>query len=105
MTAYVESGDVGIGDGDSFMHINRIVPDFKFTGVTQDATMTVDIKGRNFPLESLRNLSSSQITSNTTQSHVRTRSRESVIRIESSGAGYGWSLGDMRFGIRTDGRR
>jgi len=105
MTAYVESGDVGIGDGDSFMHINRIVPDFTFTGVTQDATMTVDIKGRNFPLESLRNLSSSQITSNTTQSHVRTRSRESVIRIESSGAGYGWSLGDMRFGIRTDGRR
>lgn len=105
MTAYVESGDIGIGDGDSFMHINRIVPDFTFTGMTQDAAMTVDIKGRNFPLENLRNLSSSAITSSTKQSHVRTRSRESVVRIESSGSGYGWSLGDMRFGIRTDGRR
>lgn len=105
MTAYVESGDIGIGDGDSFMHINRIVSDFTFTGTTQDALVNVDIKGRNFPLESLRDLSSSQVTPNTKQSHVRTRSRESVIRIESSGVGYGWSLGDMRFGIRTDGRR
>ena len=28
MTAFVESGDLEIGDGDSFMFIKRIIPDF-----------------------------------------------------------------------------
>jgi hypothetical protein len=105
LSAYVESGDMGIGDGDSFMYINRIVSDFDFSGATTDVEVDVKIKGRNFPLDDLKLLSSSRITANTRQSHVRTRARESVIRIESAGAGYGWSVGDMRFGIRTDGRR
>ena len=105
MAAFVESGDIALGDGDSFMHINRIVSDFDFSGAENEAVVQVQIKGRDFPLEDLRSLSTSQVNTNTRQSHVRTRSRESVIRIESSGAGYGWSLGDMRFGIRTDGRR
>lgn len=105
LAAFVESGDMGIGDGDSFMYINRIVSDFDFSGAKNDAHVEVKIKGRNFPLDDLKLLSTSQVTANTRQSHVRTRARESVIRVESSGAGYGWSIGDMRFGIRTDGRR
>jgi hypothetical protein len=105
MHAFVESGDLGIGDGDQFMHVNRIISDFDFSGAEADASIDVQIKGRNFPLESLNLLSTSQVNSSTMQSYVRTRARELVIRIESDGSGYGWSLGDMRFGIRTDGRR
>ena len=105
MTAFVESGDLGIGDGDQFMHVNRIISDFDFSGSESDAHIDVSIKGRNFPLESLTLLSTSQVNNSTMQSYVRTRARELVIRVESDGADYGWSLGDMRFGIRTDGRR
>jgi hypothetical protein len=105
MTAFVESGDLGIGDGDQFMHVSRIISDFDFSGSEADAQISVSIKGRNFPLESLTLLSTSQVNNSTMQSYVRTRARELVVRIESNNADYGWSLGDMRFGIRTDGRR
>ena len=105
LDAFIESGDLGVGDGDQFMHVNRIISDFNFSGSEDDVEISLSIKGRNFPLESLALLSTSQVNSSTMQSYVRTRARELVVRIESDGVDYGWSLGDMRFGIRTDGRR
>lgn len=105
ITAFVESGDLGVGDGESFMMVNRIIPDFTFTGDKAEASLEIKLKGRNFPLEDASDLSTATVTSSTTQSHVRARAREQIVRIESSGQGYGWSLGDLRLGIRTDGRR
>jgi hypothetical protein len=105
ITAFVESGDLGVGDGESFMMVNRIIPDFTFTGDESEASIEVKLKGRNFPLEDASDLSTATVTSSTTQSFVRARAREQIVRIESSGEGYGWSLGDLRLGIRTDGRR
>jgi hypothetical protein len=105
ITAYVESGDLGIGDGESFMMVNRIIPDFTFTGSQSSASIDITLKGRNFPLETASTLSTATVTNSTSQSHVRARAREQIVRIESTGSGYGWSLGDLRFGIRTDGRR
>lgn len=105
ITAFVESGDLGVGDGESFMMVNRIIPDFTFTGNESEASIEVKLKGRNFPLEDASDLSTATVTSSTTQSFVRARAREQIVRIESSGEGYGWSLGDLRLGIRTDGRR
>ena len=87
------------------MMVNRIIPDFKFTGNESEASIEVKLKGRNFPLEDASDLSTATVTSSTTQSFVRARAREQIVRIESSGEGYGWSLGDLRLGIRTDGRR
>lgn len=87
------------------MMVNRIIPDFTFTGDKTGANIEIKLKGRNFPLEDASDLSTATVTSSTTQSHVRARAREQIVRIESSGQGYGWSLGDLRLGIRTDGRR
>lgn len=105
MTAFVESGDLEIGEGDRFMMISRIVPDFKFSGVASDASVDFTIKGSNFPLETPTSQATATVTSSTTQSNIRTRARHAVVRIESSGAGYGWRLGDLRFDMRQDGRR
>lgn len=105
ITAYVESGDLGIGDGDSFMMVSRIIPDFTFTGDQSAANVDITIKGRDFPLDDPTTLSSASVTNSTRQSHVRARAREQIVRIESSGSGYGWSIGDLRFDIRTDGRK
>ena len=30
MNAYIESGGVEIGDGEQFMFVNRLIPDFEF---------------------------------------------------------------------------
>ena len=105
MTAFVESGDLEIGEGERFMMINRIIPDFSFRGATSDASVDFTIKGSNFPLETPTTQATATVTSSTQQSHIRTRARHAVVRIESSGSGYGWRLGDLRFDMRQDGRR
>jgi len=105
LTAYIESGDLEIGDGERFTMINRVVPDFNFSGETGDASIAMTIKGSNFPLETASTLATATITSSTTQSNVRARARHTILRVESSGVGFGWRLGGFRFGLRQDGRR
>jgi hypothetical protein len=105
MTAYIESGDLEIGDGERFTMINRVVPDFNFSGDTDDASIAMTIKGSNFPLETASTLATATITSSTTQSNIRARARHTILRVESNGLGFGWRLGGFRFGLRQDGRR
>lgn len=105
MTAFIESGDLEMDDGERFMLINRVIPDFAFSGTTGDASIDMTIKGKDFPLQDASTLSSSTITSSTLQNHIRVRSRSPIVRLESTGVGYGWRLGDLRFDIRTDGKR
>ena len=99
MTAYIESGDLEIAEGEYLMFMSRIIPDFTFNGNQSDAEANIIIKGSDFPLETATTLSTSVVTSSSTQS------RHSVVRIESSGSGYGWRLGDLRFDMQPDGRR
>lgn len=105
MTAYIESGDLEIGDGERFTLINRVLPDFNFSGDTDEASIAMTIKGSNFPLEEASSLATATITSSTTQSDIRARARHTILRVESNGAGFGWRLGGFRFGMRQDGRR
>ena len=85
------------------MMIDRVLPDFSFSGSSPSVTMT--IKGSDFPLESASSLATATITDSTKQSNVRARARHTIIRLETSGTGYGWRLGGFRFGMRQDGRR
>jgi len=105
MTAYIESGDLEIAEGEYLMFMSRIIPDFTFNGNQSDAEANIIIKGSDFPLETATTLSTSVVTPSSTQSFVRNRARHSVVRIESSGPGYGWRLGDLRFDMQPDGRR
>ena len=105
MTAYIESGDLEIGDGERFTMINRVVPDFNFSGNADEASIDMTIKGSNYPLETASTLATATITSSTTQSNIRARARHTILRVESNGVGFGWRLGGFRFGMRQDGRR
>ena len=105
MTAYIESGDVEMGDGERYMLLSKLIPDFTFKGDTGGASMDVIVKGKDFPLEDTTTLSTSTVTSTTQQAFLRARTRSSTFRIQSSELGYGWRLGDLRFDIRPDGRR
>ena len=105
MNAYIESGGVEIGDGEQFMFVHRFIPDFEFRGTTASASMNFTMKGKDFPLNSSSTLATANVTENTNQSFIRARTRESIIRVESSGTGYGWPLGQLRFDVRPDGRR
>ena len=105
MTAYIESGDIELSDGEQFIMVRRIIPDFSFGGTSENVNMTLTLKGKDYPLNTASTLTTSTVSATTAQSHVRARSRDIIFRVESSGTEYGWRLGTPRFDMRTDGRR
>ena len=105
MNAFVASGGIGLGDGDQFTSISRIIPDFTFRGTTEAVDLSLEVKGKDFPLNTETLLDTASITSTTGQSFIRARTREMIVKISSNGSDYGWTLGDLRFDVRTDGRR
>ena len=105
MTAYVESADFDLGDGEQFMFVSRLIPDIDITSTAADASVNYILKTRNFPGDSLTTNSTNSVTSTTQQSFLRGRSRQAVLRIESDTTDVTWTLGDLRLEIRPDGRR
>ena len=105
MTAYVESADFDLGDGEQFMFVSRLIPDIDITSSDAEASVNYILKTRNFPGDSLTTNSTNAVKSTTQQSFLRGRSRQAVLRIESDTTDITWTLGDLRLDIRPDGRR
>ena len=105
MTAYIETGDMDLGEGDQLWAINRIIPDLVFRDATASDEVTISLNGHNFPGDTQTSLTSAAVTSSTAQAFVRARARQVSMKVESTGAGYGWRLGHVRLDGRTDGRR
>ena len=108
---FIESSDFDIGDGDAFSFIRKIIPDVRFLNNSTDGQVNIVLKTRNFPGESLSTSSTNAVGSSTTQSHVRARGRQAVVRLESdeddtdANNDVGWRLGLLRMDIQNDGRR
>ena len=104
MSSYIESSVFDIGDGNQFVAIRQIIPDIDITSAAGNGVDYV-LKTRNYPGESLTTNSTNAVTSTTTKSDVRARSRSAVLRIQSSAGDVSWTLGDTRMDIQPDGRR
>jgi hypothetical protein len=120
ITAFVESSDFDIGDGDRFSLVNRVVPDVSFDGSTATspaATLTLHAlansgSGRNSPVSeggvnnaAVTRTATSPVEVFTGLINVRVRGRQLSMRFESSATGVTWQLGTPRLDIRPDGRR
>jgi hypothetical protein len=105
MEPFIESSVFSIGDGEQFSFISRLIPDIDIASSDAATAVNYVLKSRNFPGESLSTNSTSAVTSTTDQAFVRSRSRSSVLRVESSASDIQWTLGDLRLDIRPDGRR
>jgi hypothetical protein len=127
ISAFIQSADVDIEDGDKFMLVRRLIPDVNFTNsdtvnsvtgvpLTPEATITVGV--RNFPgaasadtnasgLTTARPIvtSSATIDQYTNQVFIRARGRQMNFRIESNDVGVQWQLGMPRVDARPDGTR
>ena len=101
MTAYIESGDIDIADGDQFMSIRRFIPDFK----DQAGTVNVTVKTRPYPSATQTSHGAYAITTSTTKQDTRIRGRQIAIRLESSAADDKWRYGTMRIDAQPDGLR
>lgn len=105
MTAYLESGGIELDDGNNYMMVSRMIPDFSFSGAAGDAVVDMTIKGKDFPSATASTLATAIVENDTTQNYIRARTREAVIKIQSDQAGFGWRMGDIRFDLKKDGRR
>jgi len=127
ISAYIQSADVDIDDGDKFMLIRRILPDINFRGsetvnpvtsatLIPEATITVGV--RNFPgaavsytNEENQTLSRDIVTATATvdqytnQVFIRARGRQMNFKIASDTLGTQWQLGMPRVDARPDGMR
>lgn len=119
MTAYIQSSDIDLADGDQFMLTRRIIPDVQFVGsvgVESGVTPRVnfEVRTRNFPGSVLKSEDAdsqgvqriqNDVTNFTEQVFIRARARQMALRVESNTAGVQWQLGSPRLDARTDGKR
>ena len=102
LSAYIESGDMEIGEGDDVMHVSRFVPDFKrLTG-----TLSLTLKGRKYPQSSTQKTKGPyDVTSSTTKLKPRIRARQIAIRLAVSSVGSDFRVGTLRMDAQPDGKR
>jgi hypothetical protein len=113
MTAFIQSSDFDLMEGDQFVLTRRMIPDVNFEGSTAtNPEANFIIRPRNFPGSSFYNNASNtqrviQTTVNqfTDQVFIRARARQIAFKIESSGLDTQWQLGSPRLDMRPDGKR
>ena len=105
MTAYIETGDIELGDGYQFWSLKSIIPDIQFRDGDAEDEVTISLNGHNYPAQAQSEIASAAVTPSTDQSFIRGRARQVSMKVESTGAGYGWRVGPVRLDGRTDGRR
>ena len=114
ITAFIESSQIDLSDGNDFAFIRKVIPDLAFPESTS-STPTVDLtlKVRNFPGSNYSNTNTSSVVRSqtvpieawTNQAYVRLRGRSFALRVESNQTDVGWRLGTTRVDVRKDGRR
>jgi hypothetical protein len=114
VTAYIESSQMSIGEGDNFVFLRRMLPDLTFRDSTAPApSATMTLKARNFPggnylqtnSKTVEKTASVPIEQWTEQVNVRLRGRSFAFKIETSDTGVGWRLGSPRVEVQADGMR
>ena len=101
MERYLVSDDVEIGDGEDFMHVSTLIPDFK----SLVGTATITLKGRLYPGGAQKTKGPHNITSSTRRISSRMRARQISITIEMEQLGGNFRMGEWRAEARGDGER
>ena len=114
ISAYIESSQMDMGDGERFVFMKRMIPDLTFRDSTAAApSATMILKTRNFPGANYVQSNSNGVSQSATvpieqftdQVYLRLRGRSFAFRIESDDEGVTWRLGTPRVDMRLDGRR
>ena len=100
MVAFIQSGDFDIGEGDSVMHVHRVIPDLTITG-----SVDLSMRTKKYPASTEVRETIGNVTPTTEKLNVRIRARNMALRIESDDVGDYWKYGSTRIDQRTDGRR
>jgi hypothetical protein len=108
-----ETGDFYIDEGEDFVFIDEIFPDFKWGlhGGSETAQIRVTLLCRDFPGDTVREYGPF-VTGKATPSinpaasdGTRIRTKQVALRVDSIDVGSFWRLGKVRFRYSPDGRR
>lgn len=114
ISAFVQSSEFEIGDGERFMLINRLIPDVTFTQSTgASPRVTVTLTPLNYPGGPTFSGDARVVARSAVVpveqfddfKNVRVRGRALRFRVESSDLGVGWRHGSSRLDMRPDGRK
>ena len=120
ITAKLTSAQFDLEDGDQFMLVRRILPDFSFEGSTADAPalnltmlpMVNSGSGYTAPpsqggdnVQSVVRSATVPIEQFSGQVFIRVRGRQMTLELESTALGVTWKMGALRLDAQPDGRR
>lgn len=114
ITAFIESSQMSIQEGNNFLFLRRLIPDLTFDGSTAGApSANFTLKTRRFPGATYDQTTTEAVTRSatvpveqfTTEKDIRLRGRSFALRVESTASGVRWRLGVPRVDVRPDGRR
>jgi hypothetical protein len=103
ISAFIQSGDFNLGEGEVFMSMRRFVPDFKL--ITGDAEITINL--RDYPSNNAASspLGPFTITGSTDKVDTRARSRFASLKIANTSTDQNWRYGTFRADVQPDGMR
>ena len=101
LTAYIQSGDGDIADGETFSFINKVIPDFQ--NQTGNTVITLSVK--DYPNDTATVGETLTVNNTTRFVNTRIRGRQSNIKIENNDIGDNWRFGTLRVNIKQDGKR
>ena len=101
MGDFVESGYFDLADGDEYLFLDRIIPDF----AEQEGTVNITIKVRRYPNAAVTTKGPYPATTSTEKIDFRARGSQAAVRYASSGLGSYWRMGAPRFRIQPSGGR
>jgi len=101
MTAYIQTADIPIADGDQFMFVKKIMPDFK----NMNGALSVQINTLAYPQSTVYSSTIFTVYSTTTKVDFRGRGRLLNVIMKSTDLNTSWRMGTMSLEIQPDGRR
>jgi hypothetical protein len=103
LEAFIESGFIDVGDGDTLYTIKRIVPDFNNQGPDID----ISLKTKLWPNEDETTKGPYTATPTTRKLDILVKAREMAVRLESAGAANRsfWELGAIGFDSEQSGEK
>jgi hypothetical protein len=106
ITSYITSYDFDLdhqGDGEFFLALRRVIPNFKT--LTGTATFTLAVKRYPADTQTSSPHSPFSVTSTTQKFDTRARGRFANVKIANTAAGEDWRFGTLRIDLQPDGRR
>lgn len=102
LAAFIESGDIDLGEGEEIMFVDRFVPDFN---LIPNRNANLYLKYKMYPSESGVTKGPYVFNNDTKQISLRVRGRHVSVKYEVNALGSDFEVGAPRFGIKVDGER